>query len=80
MSAYTVVPMSAAEPYMAPAWNASGSRFMNTSRRMPPPTAVTVPRMMEGTTSSPADSPLPTLITAHSATDRLSSSATTGSR
>ena len=53
---------------------------MQMSRRMPPPTAVMVPRMMDGMMSSPADRLLLTLITAHSATDRLSSKSTMGSR
>ena len=80
INAYTMQPTSAALPYSAPAWNASGSRFMQMSRRMPPPTAVMVPRMMDGMMSSPADRLLLTLMTAQSATDRLSSKSTMGSR
>ena len=80
ISANASAPISAADTYTVPAWNASGSRFMQMSRTMPPPFAVMVPRITAGTMSSPADSALPVPITAHSATDRLSRKSTNGSK
>ena len=80
MTAKASAPMSAALTYTVPAWNASGSRFMQMSRTMPPPFALMVPRMTAGTRSRPAESALPVPMMAHSATDRLSKKSMNGSK